>query len=256
VSTWIEPIARALDARATPVTIFFRDDDAGWCDERLFALLTVFDRLAAPIDLSVIPDAIAPGTAAQLAHRARLSGLLRFHQHGFAHVNHEPIGRRCEFGPSRPRDVQRHDIEEGRQRLLALFGAELDSIFTPPWNRCVAATATCLLEAGIAVLSRDRSAEPLGVEGLIECPVASDWLLKRKGVRAMHDAWAAEFARAIETADAPLGVMLHHAVVDDDSREAFEVVLKLLRSHAHVRAVTMREAAGILAGAHPGGSRS
>jgi predicted deacetylase len=254
VSTWITPIARALDARATPVTVFFRDDDAGWGDEQLFALLTVFDGRAMPLDLAVIPDAIAPASAARLAHRARQSGLLGFHQHGFAHVDHEPTGRRCEFGPSRPREAQRHDIENGRQRLLTLFGAELDPIFTPPWNRCVAATATCLLEAGIAVLSRDRSAEPLGVEGLVECPIASDWLLKRKGVRVTRNDWAQEFARTIETADAPLGVMLHHAVMDDEDREAFAVALELLRDHPGVRAVMMREAAAILAGAHREGS--
>ena len=39
MSAWIEPIARALDERTLPLTVFFRDDDAGWSDERLFALL-------------------------------------------------------------------------------------------------------------------------------------------------------------------------------------------------------------------------
>lgn len=255
MSAWLEPIARALDARTSPVAVFFRDDDAGWADERLFALLTLFDRLEMPIDLAVIPEAIAPEIAARLARRARVSRLLGLHQHGFAHVNHEPTGRKCEFGPSRALESQRHDIEKGRQRLLALFGAELDPIFTPPWNRCVAATATCLIDAGFTVLSRDRSAEPLGVDGLLACPIASDWLLKRHGVRVSRDVGAAEFAGAIATTDAPLGLMLHHAVMDDEEREAFAVALKMLRSHSRVRVVTMREAAPMLAGAHPEGSR-
>jgi hypothetical protein len=248
VSAWIEPIAMALDARETPVTIFFRDDDAGWGDAQLFALLTVFDRLEMPIDLAVIPDAIAPTVARQLGHRARTSGLLGLHQHGFAHINHEPTGRKCEFGPARAIEEQRSDIERGRQRLLTLFGGELDPIFTPPWNRCVAGTATCLREAGIAVLSRDRTAEPLDVEGLLECPVASDWLLKRKGVRATHDTWAAELARAIEIAQTPVGVMLHHAVMDDEDRKSFGLVLRMLRTHSRVLPVTMRDAAALAAG--------
>lgn len=245
MTTWIEPIARALDERAAPVTVFFRDDDAGWGDEQLFALLALFDRLAMPIDLAVIPQAITPEIAARLAHRARRSGLIGLHQHGFAHVNHELIGRRCEFGPSRALEAQRHEIEEGRRRLLTLFGTELDPIFTPPWNRCVAATATCLLEVGIAVLSRDRLAEPLGVDGLLECSIASDWLLKRKGVRVSRDVWAVDFARVIERTESPLGLMLHHAVMDDTDREAFGVVLELLRDHSRVRPVRMREAAAI-----------
>jgi hypothetical protein len=208
-------------------------------------LLALFDGLAMPIDLAVIPQAIAPDVAARLAHRARLSGLIGLHQHGFAHVNHELIGRRCEFGPARPLEAQRQDIEDGRRRLLTLFGAELDSIFTPPWNRCVADTAICLLEVGIAVLSRDRSAEPIGVSGLVECAITSDWLLKRKGVRVSRDIWAVDFARAIEAAESPLGVMLHHAVMDERDREAFGLVLELLRNHPGVQPVRMREAAAI-----------
>ncbi len=256
MSAWIEPIARALDERTLPLTVFFRDDDAGWSDERLFALLGLFDELELPIDLAVIPDAIGPEVAARLAHRARTSARLGLHQHGFAHLNHEPEGRKCEFGPSRAIEAQRSDIEEGRERLLALFGAELDPIFTPPWNRCISETGACLLDAGIAILSRDRSAEPLGVDGLLECPVASDWLLKRKGVRVARGVWSEEFAQAIATADAPFGMMLHHAIMDDEDRDALGVALKMLQSHAHVRFVTMCEAAAMLVGAHPGASRT
>jgi hypothetical protein len=256
MSAWIDPIARALDERTLPLTVFFRDDDAGWSDERLFALLALFDELEVPIDLAVIPDAIGPEVAARLAHRARTSARLGFHQHGFTHVNHEPAGRKCEFGPSRPIEAQRRDIEEGRERLLALFGAELDPIFTPPWNRCMSETGACLLDAGIAILSRDRSAEPLDVDGLLECPVASDWLLKRGGTRVARDVWAAEFAQAIATMDTPLGVMLHHAVMDDEERDALRRALRMLQSRAHVRFVTMCEAAAMLVGTHSGASRT
>ncbi len=246
---WIEPIARALDARAAPVTMFFRDDDAGWGDEALFALLELFERHEAPIDLAVIPNAITPDVASRLAHRAHLSRWLGLHQHGYAHVNHEPTGRPCEFGPSRSAEAQRHDIGEGRQLLLTLFGAELDPIFTPPWNRCSAVTAACLLDAGISVLSRDASAGALGVGGLVECPITSDWLWKRKGTRVTRDEWAEAFARAISTMNAPIGVMLHHAVMDDGEREAFGMVLRLLRGQSNVRLVNMRDAAAWSRGA-------
>ena len=102
--TWLEPLRRDLDAAPTPRTFFFRDDDAGWADERLIALLDVFAHHSVPVDVAVIPAALDRRLAASLRRRKEAdSGLLAFHQHGFAHANHEPSGRPCEFGPDRPK---------------------------------------------------------------------------------------------------------------------------------------------------------
>ena len=65
---------------------------------------------------------------------------LRVHQHGFAHVNHEPEGRKCEFGVNRSPQRQREDISRGRDLLRGWFG-DVPSVFTPPWNRCAPWTA-------------------------------------------------------------------------------------------------------------------
>jgi len=245
MSAWLERVARALDERAAPLEVFFRDDDAGWSDERLFALMTLFERHELPLDLAVIPEAIEADTAARLAHRARVSGLLGLHQHGFAHSDHETEGRPCEFGPSRSEADQRADIASGRERLLMLFGPELDPIFTPPWNRCTRTTGACLIDAGIPVLSRDATAAPLGVPGLAECPIASDWLKRRQGVPLTRDEWAASFADVIGRAVDPVGVMLHHAVMDEGNREALGDLLDLLRRHRRVRMMRMLEAASL-----------
>jgi hypothetical protein len=56
----------ALDETAAPVTFFFRDDDAGWDDGRLFSLLDVFARRALPLDVAVIPRALSAERAARL----------------------------------------------------------------------------------------------------------------------------------------------------------------------------------------------
>ena len=101
--SWLDPVRRALDEG--PSTVFFRDDDAGWGDERLWALLDLFDRRALPVDLAVIPAELHPTLTAELTVRAR-AGRVHLHQHGFAHVNHEPTGRKCEFGPARPYEAQ------------------------------------------------------------------------------------------------------------------------------------------------------
>src|SRR5688572_21962540 len=166
----LDALVRALDAAEAPVPVFFRDDDAGWAGERLLELLAVLE--AVPVDLAVIPAALDPALAAELLSRPGVG----LHQHGLAHVNHEPDGRKHEFGPSRAADAQRADMEEGRERLAALLGDRVDPIFTPPWNRCTPETGRCLLELGFEVLSRESRAEPLGLPGLAELPVHVDFV--------------------------------------------------------------------------------
>src|SRR3954451_22796727 len=137
---WLDPVTAALDAAPAPVPVFFRDDDAGWADARLFDLLDRFAACSLPVDLAVIPMELDAALAEELAARPRVG----LHQHGLAHVNHEREGRKHEFGPSRDAAAQRADIAAGRARLTDLLGDRVDPIFTPPWNRCTAATGDCL----------------------------------------------------------------------------------------------------------------
>jgi hypothetical protein len=222
---WHDPVAAALDAAPSPVSVFFRDDDAGWGTARLRRLVDRFERRGLPLDLAVIPAALRPGLAREL--RARAGDGLALHQHGLAHVNHEPEGRKHEFGPSRPREAQLRDIEEGRRLLQDQLGDVLDPIFTPPWNRCTADTGACLAELGFAVLSREARAEPLGVPGLAELPVRIDWS------RLTPDDLIARLVAAIESGE-PVGVMLHHAEMDDADFERADALLALLAGHERV----------------------
>src|SRR3954447_1568726 len=123
-TSWLRPVERALEAAAF-ARFFFRDDDAGWGDERLIALLDVFEARATWVDLAVIPAALGTGLACELLARERVG----LHQHGFAHANHEREGRRkCEFGAARPAARQLADIGAGRSRLQALLGDRLDPV--------------------------------------------------------------------------------------------------------------------------------
>ena len=250
VSAWTRPIAAALDGRRTPLPLFFRNDEAGWADDRLLRLLPLFEDRGLPIDIAVIPAAISTKLAGQLSQRARVSRLMGVHQHGFAHENHESGPRRCEFGPSRDPGTQLADIKTGRQRLLALFGGQLDSLFTPPWNRCTAATGTALVNAGITGLSRDRLADGLSVAGLIECPITIDWSARPRHKGGLA-AWALRCARAITDAENPFGILVHHLVSDEEEREQLGGLLNLLGNHDQVRPITMRLAVGILGAAGP-----
>ena len=232
MSAWLDPLRAALDE--SPATFFFRNDDAGWRDDLLRRLLDVFDRHAAPLDLAVIPCALGQSLAAELRARRGATGL---HQHGFAHVNHEPEGRKCEFGPARSEREQRRDIERGRLLLEHLLGGPIDPIFTPPWNRCTRATAYALADAGLRVLSRESRAAALGVDGVEELPVHVDWLAGRKGVR-LSRAELGERLAAQARAGGPVGVMLHHAVMDADDRRGVDQLLGVLTRGARLVRMT------------------
>jgi hypothetical protein len=111
VMHWLDPVQAAIDAADAPVEMFFRDDDGGWEHGRLVRLLDLFAATGLPVDLAVIPMALDRRLAAELRTLAALPGTrLGLHQHGLAHRNHEPEGRKFEFGPSRSPSQQRHDI--------------------------------------------------------------------------------------------------------------------------------------------------
>jgi peptidoglycan/xylan/chitin deacetylase (PgdA/CDA1 family) len=217
-------VRASLDERDSPVTLFFRDDDAGWRSDRLRALLDLFAEFALPVDLAVIPAALDRALADELAERP-----IGLHQHGFAHLNHEPDGRKFEFGPSRDAREQREDIEAGARRLQRLLGDRVDPIFTPPWNRCTTDTGRCLLDLGFRALSREHQAEPLEVPGLEEVPIHVDWCKPDREDR---------LAKALHQ-DGPVGVMLHHAEMDAAERARAAELLSLLAEHARVRARPM-----------------
>ena len=243
MSSWLAPVIRALDERPGPVHVFFRDDDAGWSDDRLFPLLDVFAAHECPIDLAVIPTALREELAAALLDRKRAGCAIGLHQHGFSHQNHERSGRPCEFGLSRPAALQARDIQTGQRLLREHFGDHLDSIFTPPWNRCVAETGASLVKHGFAAISRDTSAGVLNIDALTECPIRLDWCTKSKGSRLSREAWAVLVANHVAGAASPLGIMLHHAVMDSLELEACEQIVRIVTTHRNVRLVPMRHIA-------------
>lgn len=235
MTEWLDPLRAALDARADPVWFFFRDDDAGWDDPALEALLDVFEPHALPLDLAAIPLAVTERTVELITTR-QADGLvdLRVHQHGLAHVDHEPEGRKCEFGVSRPPGQQRDDIASGREVLAAWFG-DVPAVFTPPWNRCAPWTAEVLRDLGFTVLSRDLSAGTAGVPGLRELPITVDWFAKRKKVPVDRTA-RGELLAAMAAGPDPVGVMLHHEVLSDQDLSDLAELLTLVDAHPRASA--------------------
>jgi predicted deacetylase len=233
------PVLDALPAR---VDVFIRDDDAGWNDAQLLALLDVTGRCGVPIDLAAIPGAMSAGLARFLRARiAAAPGLVGVHQHGSTHLNHESEGRKCEFGVSRGAAAQRADLARGRAQLREYFGDLLQPIFTPPWNRCTEATTALLAELGFTALSRDRGARPAQHQ-LQEIAVDVDWSKHWRDGGA--SAVAAAFAQALRERAAdgqPLGLMLHHAVMQQEEHAVLQELLGALAHHPRLRWRSMRE---------------
>jgi len=213
----LELIRSAVDcvnAKQEDTLFFIRDDDVGWADDRMSALLDRMFYLDIPIDLAVIPMAATTDTVNLIRRlRHQKSGLLRLHQHGFMHSNHQENGRKCEFGKDRSEKDQKSDIEKGAKKIHAAFGELVDPIFTPPWNRCTQTTVDVLAEAGFRVLSRDATASPLDTKSIRELPITIDWLKGVKGTLMSATAFL-DYACTQITENKQVGIMLHHELMN------------------------------------------
>jgi len=65
--TWLAPVAAAVATASGPVPWWFRDDDAGWDDDALWALLDVFEDAGVAVDVAAIPVAVTSSCANRLA---------------------------------------------------------------------------------------------------------------------------------------------------------------------------------------------
>jgi hypothetical protein len=242
MTAWLDPVRVSLAERGSPICLFIRDDDAGWNDDRLFRLLEIVNQHEAPMDIAAIPTAVSAPLGRALRHQLdRSDGRIAVHQHGFAHTNHELAGRKSEFGPARSCAQQREDISSGRLRLQDALGRPLPGIFTPPWNRCTETTARCLAELGFEMLSCDHSAATFGIKELVEQPVHLDWS-GRHGVKNGAAAWGETIAAHLRRAGPRVGLLLHHAVLNDDDCRMLAELLTIFQRDGMVRLRPMSDA--------------
>jgi predicted deacetylase len=238
----LTPLIAALDAAPAPVDFFLRDDDAGWDDARLFALLDCTAAACVPIDLAAIPQATTAGLATALCARMQgAPGLIGVHQHGYAHLNHEGQERKCEFGPARSARAQWADLRAGRDCLLQRFGTRLDAFFTPPWNRCSPVTPVLLADLGFSALSRSRGAAPQ--QALPELSIDVDWCKQRRLAQAEGQDGGARLATELAHAvsrGATVGLMLHHALMDEQDLALLSQLLQATHHHPRVQWQAMR----------------
>ena len=241
---WLTRVRDVLDRAEKPVRIFFRDDDAGWADDKLYSLLDTFAFAGFPIDLAVIPEALGHDLAGELLIRQQQSKhLIGLHQHGYSHTNYELDGRKCEFGNSRTKQQQKDDIAKGQGRLREAFGTALDPLFTPPWNRCTQDTADCLEELDFRLLSRDVTAAGLESSTLTQVPVHIDWSKIIKTATDPLPELGQTIADTINNNELT-GIMLHHADMDGDKLKPLAALLAVFSSHQNVQGLLLRDTLG------------
>ncbi len=247
-------IARIIDRTGDqrsgrqPARVFFRADDVAVPGRRFRQLIDVFTRHRTPLALAVVPAWISPPRWRQLKTIAAPGdGLWCWHQHGWRHANHEPAGKKQEFGDSRPVDDIRDDLLNGRDRLASVMGAAFSPVFTPPWNRCGERALGCLKDLDYAAVSRSLGSRPRAGKTLPEVNVHVD-LHTRKGTAPARD--RRQLMTEIESALAggSCGFMIHHQRMNGNALSFLDALLTSLKRSRHIRVAGLDEVAAAAAG--------
>lgn len=200
------------------VNIFFRADDVDEDELALRKLMKEFFGKEIPLNLEIIPARLSHAGYLWLRHcYARAPQLFEYHQHGWQHLNHEAVGRKCEFGASRSYAEQLADIRRGRELLELALEDAFFPVFTPPWNRCTTDTYRALDELGFHAFSGLRGAQPVAGYRFRELSVTLDLHTWRDGPKLKD---RCEFVRELREqfrAGGTIGIMLHHKVMDREA---------------------------------------
>ncbi len=217
--------------------LFLRDDDVDEDEESLRRLLDITVSRWIPVNLEIIPGRLTESGITVLDTYARsLPGLFELHQHGWQHANHEPEGKKCEFGPSRPFHEQLDDIRKGKELLDRVFKGLVYPAFTPPWNRCTPDTYKALDDLGFLVLSKDHAVQPMTGYRFRELSTTLD-LYRWKGGPAMKapDEIVTVLIQQLADGLSPIGLLLHHKVMDDAAFSFLDDLLAVLAASPLIR---------------------
>ena len=219
--------------------VFFRADDIAADDEHFSRLMQLFAARRMPLCLAAVPGWLDHLAREKLRRYDPASPLWCWHQHGWNHANHEPEGKKCEFGESRDRAAIRADLLRGRERLALLFGDLFVPVFTPPWNRCGRTTLETLAKLGFQAVSRFANGDPPAASILPDLAVNIDLHTRRE--RDFRQGWNNFFEEMDAAARSGcMGFMLHHQRMNNAAFAFLDILLSELES-ARVDCCTFRE---------------
>lgn len=215
--TKLRPHLERFQDKEKITKIFFRDDDVDIEEDTLTHLLDLFLSRGVPINLEIIPKNLTDSAIKLLYQYKRSCGsILELNQHGWQHLNHERVGKKCEFGISRGFDEQLEDISRGKSMLEETFDQAFYPVFTPPWNRCTVDTFRVLDQLGFRALSKDTGKQSVKGYSFREISTTLD-IFKWKGGAALKppDEILEDLISQIGVLPA-IGILLHHKIMDTD----------------------------------------
>lgn len=232
-------LARELDAwRAAGrrATLWWRDDDAGADSSALARLLTLAEARRVPVALAAVPARLTVAAVARI-RRCPAAAIL---QHGHAHRNHEPAGRKkAEFGPAREEAAALAELRAGRAALASRDAGALP-ILAPPWNAIAAPLVARLASIGFAGLSTcGARAARCPAPGLVQVNAHVD-IVDWRGTRGFVGERAALGLllshlrrRRLGPGDPaePTGLLTHHAVHDAAAWRFIDTCLRTTTAH-------------------------
>jgi hypothetical protein len=223
-----------------PVRVFFRADDIGRMDSSFVRMMELFAAYDIPLCPALVPQWLNSETWQQISSITQKKQKLCWHQHGFSHTNHEQTGKKCEFGQGRSSDAIRADILAGKMILKELLGNLFLPVFTPPWNRCSAATMDILQELKFAALSRSSNVQPSPPAGLPDLRINIDLHTRREtDPRDGMQSLITECKAALN--NGCMGFMLHHQRMNTTAFIFLENLFRAINAAANLVPCTFLE---------------
>lgn len=226
---FLDRLDRAADL-GTPIPFFWRDDDAISDTPALRTLISLSNRYGIPLALAVIPRDF-DDTLCSLLKNEQLITVL---QHGWAHQNHEPKGAlKAELGETPPLTETLERLIEGRRRLEEGFGGKFLPVLVPPWNRISADVLEARNQValpGVSVYRRRKTKQNHTVNTQLD---VIGWRMGRKfiGEKRAFRRLLVEAERRCQGHAEPIGLLTHHLVHDQETRDFLELLLKILSEH-------------------------
>lgn len=220
------------------IKVFFRADDIAVPSKNFSKMMALFLKHQIPLCLAVVPAWMTEKRwKATAEFREKGKALFCWHMHGYRHMNHEPKGKKQEFGPARSPQAVLNDLTRGQKRLQTIMGKDLTRVFTPPWNRCSMDAMMMLKKACFAGISRSHGSLPLAPEGLKDIPVHVDLHTRKEksGEEGLQNLLE-EFKTGLTSGTC--GIMLHHMCMNDRAFLLLEYLLELFSGYRQIKKVT------------------
>ncbi len=225
---WVQHELETIFSTVPAVSAFFRVDDVGDNAEQFPRLMELFIRYRTPLCLAVVPTWFSERQWQAYTPFEPCNELWSWHQHGYAHQNHETAGKKSEFGNSRTTKEVAADIQRGKDILENIMGDALRPMFTPPWNRCSKETLSALADHGFQILSRSADPRNPHLKPLAEVNINVDLHTRKE---ADPEAGRQNLFREIASAgqSGVIGFMLHHHRMNAHAFQFMEILLRTMQ---------------------------